>query len=112
MAKYDFEEFQQLVEQFQQEMSLKQMCEQEGVDYRHYISWRKKKGLSRTRRSSEAVAGEIVEVDVSGLKESCQAKTAKVGIVFENGLRFERDVMMVDTLIEFLTKIKPVLCLS
>lgn len=112
MAKDDFEEFQQLVEQFQDEMSLKQICVQEGVDYRRYISWRKKKGLGKPRRNREPAAGGMVEVDVVGFKQPCHAKTSRVEIVFDNGLRFERDVMDVDSLIEFLTKIKPVLCLS
>ena len=31
MTQYNFEEFQELVEQFEPEMSLKSICEQEGV---------------------------------------------------------------------------------
>ena len=40
MTQYNFEEFQELVEQFEPEMSLKSICEQEGVPYRAYITWR------------------------------------------------------------------------
>ena len=35
-----------------------------------------------------------------------------VQMEFENGIRFCREGMEVESLIEFLTKIKPVLCLS
>ena len=38
MPQTNFEEFQELVEQFEQEMSLKAICEQEGVSYRSYIA--------------------------------------------------------------------------
>lgn len=39
MTAKDFTEFQTLVEQFQGEMSRKDICTQENIDYRSYISW-------------------------------------------------------------------------
>ena len=49
MSQTNFEEFQELVEQFEQEMSLKAICEQEGISYRSYIAWRKNHGLGKPR---------------------------------------------------------------
>ena len=52
MNAKDLTEFHILVEQFEGEMSLKDICSQEGVDYRGYISWRKRNGLSRSRKAA------------------------------------------------------------
>lgn len=41
MTQTNYDEFQELVEPFEPEMSLKAICEQEGVCYCSYISWRK-----------------------------------------------------------------------
>ena len=67
MNAKDFTEFHSLVEQFEGEMSLKDICSQEGVDYRGYISWRKRNGLSRSRRTT-APAG-MIEVEVTDLPQ-------------------------------------------
>ena len=40
MAQTNYEEFQEMVEQFEPELSLKAICEQEGGCRRSYISWR------------------------------------------------------------------------
>lgn len=47
MTTKDFTEFHTLVEQFQGEMPLKEICTQESVDYRSYISWRSKRPFVR-----------------------------------------------------------------
>lgn len=52
MTAKDFTEFHSLVEQFQGEMSLKDICTQEGIDYRRYISWRKRMGYSKSRKAA------------------------------------------------------------
>lgn len=55
----------------------------------------------------------MVELEVTDLPSTtASAGTTKVHIEFENGLVLDRDVMEVERLIEFLDKIKPVLCLS
>ena len=111
MNAKDFTEFHTLVEQFETEMSLKEICSQEGVDYRGYISWRKRNGLSR-RRNATAPAG-MVEVEGTDLPPvRSSAGTANVRIEFENGLVLDRRNMEVGRLIEFLDRIKPVLCLG
>lgn len=111
MTAKDFTEFQTLVEQFQGEMSLKDICTQEGINYRCYISWRKRMGYSKSRKA--VAPATMVELEISDLPSiPVSAGTAKVHIEFENGLVLDRDVMEVERLIEFLDKIKPVLCLS
>lgn len=111
MPQTNFEEFQELVEQFEAEMSLKAICEQEGISYRSYISWRKNHGLGKPRRKKSAPTG-LVEVDVEDVPWPEPLYRVKVHMEFGNGLRFSREDMEVESLIEFLTKIKPVLCLS
>lgn len=111
MNAKDLTEFHSLVEQFQSEMSLKDICSQEGVDYRSYISWRKRNGLSRSRKTTAPAT--MVEVDVTDLPAGrTSAGSASVRIEFENGLVLDRREMEVERLIEFLDRIKPVLCLS
>ena len=111
MNAKDLTEFHTLVEQFEGEMSLKDICSQEGVDYRGYISWRKRNGLSRSRKAP-APAG-MIEVEVAGLPQvPSSTGTANVHIEFENGLVLDRQCMEVGRLIEFLDRIKPVLCLG
>ncbi len=91
--------------------SLKDICMQEGIDYRSYISWRKRMGYSRSRKP--AAPATMVELEVMDLPSMpASAGTAKVHIEFENGLVLDRESMEVDRLTEFLDKIKPVLCLS
>ena len=111
MNAKDLTEFHTLVEQFEEEMSLKDICSQEGMDYRCYISWRKRNGLSRSRKAT-APAG-MIEMEVTGLPHiPSSAGTANVRIEFENGLVLDRRDMEVVRLIEFLDRIKPVLCLG
>lgn len=111
MSQTNFEEFQELVDQFEPEMSLKAICEQEGVPYRSYISWRKNRGLGKPRCKRSAPKG-LVEVEVEDAPRPETLYKVTVQMEFENGLRFSREGMDVESLIEFLTKIKPVLCLS
>ena len=111
MTAKDFTEFHSLVEQFQGEMSLKDICTQEGIDYRRYISWRKRMGYSKCRKT--VAPATMVELEITDFPPvPSSAGTAKVHIEFENGLVLDREVMEVERLIEFLDKIKPVLCLS
>lgn len=111
MTQINFEEFQELVEQFEPEMSLKSICEQEGVPYRSYISWRKNHGLSSPRRRRSAPRG-MVEIEIEDAPKPVTVSKVSVDMEFDNGLRFCRTDMEVESLIELLTKIKPVLCLS
>ncbi len=111
MAQTNFEDFQELVEQFEPEMSLKSICEQEGVPYRFYISWRKNQGLARRRKRKSVPTG-LIEVEIENAPAPVSVSKVSVQMEFENGIRFCRESMDVENLIEFLTKIKPVLCLS
>ena len=111
MNAKDFTEFHSLVEQFESEMSLKDICSQEGVDYRGYISWRKRNGLSRSRKAT-APAG-MIETEITDLPQvPASTGTVNVRLEFENGLVLDRRDMEVGRLIEFLDRIKPVLCLG
>lgn len=111
MTAKDYTEFHTHVEQFQGEMSLKEICSQESIDYRSYISWRKRMGYSKCRKT--AAPATMVELEITDFPPvPSSAGTAKVHIEFENGLVLDREVMEVERLIEFLDKIKPVLCLS
>jgi len=112
MAAIDFSRFHELAEQFRGEMSLKKICEQEGVPYRRYIAWRSREGLSSKRKSSSGESA-LVEIAMDeGLQSPEAPKATAVHIEFENGLRFDRSGMDVDTLIRFLTKLKGALCLG
>ena len=111
MTAKDFTEFHALVEQFQGEMSFKDICMQESIDYRSYISWRKRMGYSKRRKTASPAT--MVELEVTDLPTMpSSAGIARVRIEFENGLVLDREVMEAERLIEFLDKIKPVLCLS
>lgn len=101
------------MEQFSGEMTLAEICRQEHVDYRRYIYWRKRNGLSRPRRE-QAPEG-LVEMEVTDMpapETRRSAGRANVRIEFENGLLFERRGMEVDLLAEFIDRIRPALCLS
>ena len=55
----------------------------------------------------------MIEMEVTGLPQiPSSAGTANVHIEFENGLVLDRRDMEVVRLIEFLDRIKPVLCLG
>ena len=60
MNAKDFKEFHSLVKQFETEMSLKEICTEEGVDYRGDISRRKRNVFSRSGRTAVPVT--MVEV--------------------------------------------------
>lgn len=112
MAATDYTQFHELAEQFREEMSLKQLCEQEGVSYRSYITWRSREGLSSRRKRHETPAG-FVEMEVAGVSPGQSSPMADaVHIEFANGLKFDRAGMEVDALVEFLTKIRGALCLG
>lgn len=109
MSEINYEEFHRLVEQFAGEMSIKSICQQENVSYRCYLTWRRNHGYSTPRKAS-APRG-LVELDVEGVAQT-PARALNVHIEFENGLRIDRAEMAVESLIKFLTQIRPVLCLS
>ena len=55
----------------------------------------------------------MIEMEVAGLPQvPSSTGTANVHIEFENGLVLDRQSMEVGRLIEFLDRIKPVLCLG
>lgn len=110
MAAIDFSQFHELAEQFKGEIPLKKICEQEGVPYRSYISWRSQNGIAPRKKRKAPPAG-MFEMEAVGIKV-CSPKTTSVHIEFENGLKFDRDEMEVDALVEFLTKIRGALCLG
>lgn len=113
MAAIDFSQFHELAEQFRGEIPLKQICEQEGVSYRAYIAWRSKQGIAPRRRRSHDVPEGMVEIETAGMPASAVSpKATAVHIEFENGLKFDRETMEVDSLIEFLSKIRGALCLG
>lgn len=116
MATKDFTQFHELAEQFKGEMPLKQICEQEGVSYRSYLTWRSKEGIAprRQRRASAApTASGMVEMMADDIPKAGPSPMAtSVHIEFANGLKFDRSDMEVDALVEFLTKIRSALCLG
>lgn len=54
----------------------------------------------------------MIEVEIEDIPRPKSVSKVTVQMEFENGIRFCREGMEVESLIEFLTKIKPVLCLS
>lgn len=110
MAAIDFGQFHELAEQFKGEIPLKKICEQEGVPYRSYISWRSQNGMA-PRKRRKAVPEGMAEVEAVGTAV-VSPKATSVRIEFENGLKFDRSEMEVDSLVEFLTKIRGALCLG
>lgn len=114
MEIIDFAHFHELVEQISGEMKLTEISRQENVNYRRYISRQARNDYS-TRRSPKSkapeglVGAEITERSGFDSRPVCRAN---VRIEFENGLLFEREQMEVNTLLEFIDKIRPVLCLS
>ena len=113
MAAIDLSQFHELAEQFRGEMPLKKICDQEGVSYRAYIAWRSRNGLAPRRQRHTGSAGRMVEMEAVGDPVPAPTpKTTSVHIEFENGLKFDREVMEVDALIGFLTKIRGALCLG
>ena len=113
MDAKDFSGFHELVEQFSGEMTLAEICRHEGVDYRRYIYWRTRHGYSQPRQK-RAPRGmiEAVVTDVPATAVLRSPGRANVRIEFENGLLFERCGIEVETLLEFIDKIRPVLCLG
>lgn len=111
MPQTNYEDFQELVEQFEPEMSLKAICEQEGIPYRPYIYWRNRHGFGKPRKKRPTPAG-MIEVEIEDVPRTTPVSRVTVQLAFENGLCFNREDMEVESLIEFLTRIKPVLCLS
>lgn len=113
MAKTDYSQFHELAEQFSGEIPLRQICEQEGVSYRSYIAWRSRAGLSPRRKSNRPEGLVEMEADMMPPADAGPSPRATaVHIEFENGLKFDRTGMEVDTLVEFLTKIRGALCLG
>lgn len=112
MSAKDLQCFHELVEQFSGEMSLIEICRQENVDYRRYISWRARNGYGH-KRTPKAPRG-LIEAEVTDMPTTSResAGVANVRIEFENGLLFERRGMEVDVLLEFIDKIRPALCLG
>ena len=113
MAAFDYSQFHELAEQFKGELPLKKICEQEGVNYRSYIAWRSRMGFAPKRRR-EPEEGGLVEMvaDFPAQHPRRAPKAVSIHIEFENGLRFDRSGMDVDSLVEFLTSIRPALCLD
>lgn len=110
MAALDFSQFHELAEQFKGEMPLKKICEQEGVSYRSYISWRSQNGIAPRKKRKTAPEG---MVEIEAVRTAVYSpKATSVHIEFENGLKFDRREMDVDSLVEFLTKIRGALCLG
>ena len=102
------------MEQFSGEMTLAEICRHEGVDYRRYIYWRTRNGYSQPRQK-RAPRGmiETVVTDVPAMAAPPRSPgRANVRIEFENGLLFERCGMEVETLLEFIDRIRPALCLG
>ena len=113
MAAIDYGQFHELAEQFRGEMPLKKICEQEGVPYRSYIAWRTRMGISPRRKRPVHPEEGMVEMEAAGVPSPKPSpKATAVHIEFENGLKFDREVIEVDSLVEFLTKIRGALCLG
>lgn len=112
MAAIDFSEFHELVQQFKGEIPIKKVCEQEGVSYRSYLSWRQSHGLSPRRKKDTRVPEGLVELvaETAASDTVSVARVCRIHVEFENGLTFDREEMDVDALIDFLTKIRPALC--
>lgn len=113
MEELDYCQFNELAEQQRGKISLKKLCEQEGVRYRKFISWRHRVGLSSKYKQCAAPMG-LLELETIGVPQIPERipKTTSIHIEFENGLKLDRGEMEVDHLIEFLTKIRGALCLD
>ena len=114
MNAKDFSGFHELVEQFSGEMTLAEIRRLEGVDYRRYSYWRARHGYSQPRQK-RAPRGmiEAIVTDVPAMVAASRSPgRANVRIEFENGLLFERVGIEVETLLEFIDKIRPALCLD
>ena len=115
MDSKDFRVFHELVEQFSGEMTLAEICRCECVDYRSYISWRSRMGYARPRKKpipTGMVEAEITDVPIIKNNPHGSYARARLCIEFENGLKLERESMEAEALIDFLQKLRPVLCLS
>lgn len=113
MAATDFSQFHELAEQFKGEIPLAQMCEQEGVPYRSYLAWRSKMGIAPRRKRKCSTPVGMIEMEAVGAPEIQTAcRVTSIHIEFENGLKFDRQDMDMDTLVEFLSKIRGALCLG
>lgn len=110
MTAEDFQRFHELAEQLRGEMSVKGICQREGVPYRSYLQWRKTNGLA-PQRSTAVVPSGLVEVEPVGLVRKSPAMAGcKVRIDFGDGLLLRRDGMPLGSLIDVLTKISAALC--
>jgi hypothetical protein len=113
METTDFSQFHELAERLKGQVTLKTLCEQEGVSYRAYTSWRTREGI-RPRLVRRKQPKGMIELEPIGIPPVPERvpKTTSVHIEFENGLKLDRTEMDVDHLIEFLTKIRGALCLG
>jgi hypothetical protein len=113
MEVEDYSQFHELAEQMKGQMTLRKLCEQEGIKYKRYVAWRNREGISPRHKRRMAPKGmlELETVGVPPVPERIP-KTTSVHIEFENGLKLDRAEMEVDHLIEFLTKIRGALCLG
>jgi hypothetical protein len=113
MEATNFSRFHELAEQLKGQVTLKELCGQEGVNYKAYASWRTREGISPRVKRRKIPKG-MVELEPVGLPPVPESipKTTSVHIEFENGLKLDRTEMEVDHLIEFLTKIRGALCLG
>lgn len=115
MATNNLSQFHELVERFKGEIPMKQICEQEGVSYRSYISWRSRMGISlrRQHRPSKPIHSDMVEMIVDDMpQDETSPMATAVHIEFANGLKFDRTEMDVDSLVKFLIEIRGALCLG
>lgn len=113
MIPPNYEKFQKLVEQLESEMTISEICKLNNVNYHSFITWRYEHGYSRKYKKPKAPTG-LIEAEVTNIPSSIgqSAGRANVRIEFENGLLFERMNIEVDTLLEFIYKLRPALCLS
>lgn len=113
MIPPNYEKFQKLVEQLESEMTITEICKLNNVNYNNFTSWRYDHGYSRKRKKTKAPTG-LIEAEVTNSPSYIgqSAGRANVRIEFENGLLFERMNIEVDTLLEFIYKLRLALCLS
>lgn len=113
MIPPNYEKFQKLVEQLESEMTITEICKLNNVNYHSFITWRYEHGYSRKYKKTKVPTG-LIEAEVTNSPSYIgqSAGRANVRIEFENGLLFERMNIEVDTLLEFIYKLRPALCLS
>lgn len=113
MAAEKYLEIQRQYKLYGGKKPLKRLCEEHDVKYWSFMRWRRKNGHSipqNPRRPTGFL--EVRAIGIGVAPSAAKREITRVSLRFGNGLSFERKGMDIDSLISFLKRIKPLLCLS